>query len=162
MDDRRERQVTALRSQRELDDAMDCLRRRVPAAVFGTYNSKEYNDLIYAKEEEQQYAQERAYRQRAAQFQEQRRRERESQAQNQVLTLPDGSVTSRITGETLRELLLRPGRTGEESPFQLVPGVPIQGEQGAFSRLACLPGGFQEPDPRRARAVRLGAGPVHW
>ncbi len=145
VDDRRERQVTSLRSQRELDDAMDCLRRRVPAAVFGTYNSREYNDLIYTKEEEQQYAQERAYHQRAAQFEEQNRRERESQAQNQVLTLADGSVTSRITGETLRELLLRPGKTGEESPFQLVPGVPIQGEQGAFSRLACLPGGFQEP-----------------
>ena len=145
VDDRRERQVTALRSQRELDDAMDCLRRRVPAAVFGTYNSREYNDLIYTKEEEQQYAQERAYRQRAAQFEEQNRRERESQAQNQVLTLADGSVTSRITGETLRELLLRPGKTGEESPFQLVPGIPIQGEQGAFSRLVCLPGGFQEP-----------------
>ena len=145
VDDRRERQVTALRSQQELDDAMDCLRRRVPAAVFGTYNSREYNDLIYTKEDEQQYAQERAYRQRAAQFEEQTRRERESQAQNQVLTLPDGSVTSRITPEDLRQLLLRPSRTGEESPFQLVPGVPIQGEHGAFRRLICLPGGFQEP-----------------
>ena len=145
VDDRRERQVTALRSQQELDDAMDCLRRRVPAAVFGTYNSREYNDLIYTKEEEQQYAQERAYRQRAARFEEQRRREQEEKAQNQVLTLPDGSVTSRITPEDLRQLLLRPGRTGEESPFQLVPGVPIQGEHGAFSRLVCLPGGFQEP-----------------
>ena len=145
VDDRRERQVTALRSQRELDDAMDCLRRRAPAAVFGTYNSREYNDLIDTEEDEQQYAQERAYRQRAAQFEEQRRREQEEKAQNQVLTLPDGSVTSRITGETLRELLLRPGKTGEESPFQLVPGVPIQGDQGAFSRLVCLPGGFQEP-----------------
>ena len=145
VDDRRERQVTALRSQRELDDAMDCLRRRVPAAVFGAYDSREYNDLIYVKEDEQQYAQERAYRQRAARFEEQRRREQKEKAQNQVLTLPDGSVTSRITLEDLRQLLLRPGRTGEESPFQLVPGVPIQGEQGAFSRLVCLPGGFQEP-----------------
>ena len=145
VDDRREQQVTSLRSQKELDDAMDCLRRRVPAAVFGTYSSREYNDLIYAREDDQQYAQEQAYRQRAAQFEEQRRREQEAQAQSQVLTLPDGSVTSRITPEDLRQLLLRPGRTGEESPFQLVPGVPIQGEEGAFSRLVCLPGGFQEP-----------------
>ena len=145
VDDRRQRQVTSLRSKQEVEEAMDCLRRRVPAAIFGEYNSREYNDLIYTKEEEQQYAQERAYRQRAAQFEEQKRREQEQRAQNQVLTLPDGSVTSRITAETLRELLLRPGKTGEESPFQLVPGVPIQGEQGSFSRLACLPGGFQEP-----------------
>ena len=108
VDDRREQQVTALKSQKELDDAMDCLRRRVPAAVFGEYNSREYNALIDTKEEEQQYAQERAYRDRAAQFEEQRRREQEEQAQNQVLTLPDGSVTSRITPEDLRQLLLRP------------------------------------------------------
>ena len=50
VDDRRERQVTSLRSKRELEDAMDCLRRRVPAAVFGTYDSKEYKDLVYAQE----------------------------------------------------------------------------------------------------------------
>ena len=100
VDDRRQQQVTSLKSKREVEEAMDCLRRRVPAAVFGEYNSREYNDLIYAKEE-QQYAQERAYRNRAAQFEEQNRREQEQRAQNQVLTLPDGSVTSRITWDTI-------------------------------------------------------------
>lgn len=145
VDDRRERQVTSLRSKQELEDAMDCLRRRAPAAIFGTYDSKEYQDLVYTKEEEQQYAQERAYRQRKAQFEEREQKEREKLAQNQVLTLPDGSVTSRITGEDLRQLLLRPSCTGEPSPFQLVPGVPFQGQGHTFSRLACLPGGLQEP-----------------
>ena len=67
---------------------MDCLRRRAPAAAFGKYDSREYNDLIYAKEEEQQYAQERAYRRRKARLEEQNRREQEQQAQNQVFTLP--------------------------------------------------------------------------
>lgn len=117
VDDRRERQVTSLRSKRELEDAMDCLRRRVPAAVFGTYDSKEYKDLVYAQEEEQQYAQERAYQQRKARVDEQNRREQERLAQNQVLTMPDGSVTSRITWDTIHQLLLRPSRTGESSPF---------------------------------------------
>lgn len=144
VDDRRERQVTSLRSKRELEDAMDCLRQRAPAAVFGTYDSKEYQDLVYAKEEEQQYAQERAYQQRKARFDEQNRQEQERLAQNQVLTMPDGSVTSRITWDTIRQLLLRPSRTGESSPFQLVPGIPFQGQGHTFSRLACLPGSGQE------------------
>ena len=64
VDDRRQQQVTSLRSKREVEEAMECLRRRVPAAVFGEYSSREYNDLVYAREEEQQYAQERAYRNR--------------------------------------------------------------------------------------------------
>ena len=145
VDDRRQQQVTSLRSKREVEEAMDCLRRRVPAAVFGEYNSREYNDLIYAKEEEQQYAQERAYRNRAAKFEEQNRREQEQRAQNQVLTLPDGSVTSRITWDTIHQLLLRPDQTGETAPFQLVPGVPFQGQEHTFSRLVCLAGGTAQP-----------------
>ena len=145
VDDRRQQQVTSLKSKREVDEAMDCLRRRVPAAVFGEYNSREYNDLIYAKEEEQQYAQERAYRNRAAQFEEQNRREQEQRAQNQVLTLPDGSVTSRITWDTIHQLLRQPDQTGETAPFQLVPGVPFQGQGRTFSRLVCLAGGTAQP-----------------
>lgn len=145
VDNRRQQQVTSLKSKREVEEAMDCLRRRVPAAVFGEYNSREYNDLIYAKEEEQQYAQERAYRSRAAQYEEQNRREQEQQAQNQVLTLPDGSVTSRITWDTIHQLLLRPNQTGEAAPFQLVPGVPFQGQGHTFSRLVCLAGGTAQP-----------------
>ena len=145
VDDRRERQVTTMKSRRELEEAMDCLRRRAPAALFGIYDSKEYQDLVYAKEEEQQYAQERAYRQRKAQFDEQARREQERLAQNQVLTLPDGSVTSRITWDTIYQLLRQPNQKGETVPFQLVPGVPFQGQGHTFSRLACLAGGVAQP-----------------
>ena len=145
VDNRRQQQVTSLKSKQEVEEAMDCLRRRVPAAVFGEYSSREYNDLIYAKEEEQQYAQERAYRNRAAQFEEQNRREQEQRAQNQVLTLPDGSVTSRITWDTIHQLLRQPDQTGETAPFQLVPGVPFQGQGRTFSRLVCLAGGTAQP-----------------
>ena len=143
--DDRQQQVTSLKSKREVEEAMDCLRQRAPAAVFGEYNSREYNDLIYAKEEEQRYAQERAYRNRAAQFEEQNRREQEQRAQNQVLTLPDGSVTSRITWDTIHQLLRQPDQTGETAPFQLVPGVPFQGQGRTFSRLVCLAGGTAQP-----------------
>lgn len=145
VDDRRELQVTSLRSKQEVEQAMDCLRRRAPAAVFGGYDSKEYQDLLYAKEEEQRYAQERAYRQRKAQFEQREREEQERLAQNQVLTLPDGSVTSRITWDTIYQLLHQPNQKGETVPFQLVPGIPIQGEGHTFSRLACLAGGAVQP-----------------
>lgn len=145
VDDRRELQVTSLRSKQEVEQAMDCLRRRAPAAVFGVYDSKEYQDLVYTKEEEQKYAQERAYRQRKAQFEEQEREEQERLAQNQVLTLPDGSVTSRITWDAIHQLLRQPNQTGETVPFQLVPGVPFRGEGHTFSRLACLAGGVVQP-----------------
>ena len=145
VDDCQRRQVTSLKSKRELEEAMDCLRRRAPAALFGAYDSKEYQDLVCVKEDMQQYTQEQAYRKRAARVEEQNRKEQAGLAQNQVLTLPDGSVTSRITPEDLRRLLLRPSRTGAAGPFQLVPGVPFQGEGHTFSRLACLPGGVQEP-----------------
>ena len=145
VDDKQRRQVTSLKSQTELEEALDCLHRRAPAAVFGSYGSREYNDLVYSKEEELQYAQERAYRNRAARFEKQSRREEEQQAQNQVRTLPDGSVTSRITWDTIHQLLRQPDQTGEAAPFQLVPGVPFLREGHTFSRLACLPGGAQEP-----------------
>lgn len=145
VDDRRELQVTSLRSKQEVEQAMDCLRRRAPAAVFGVYDSKEYQDLLYAKEEEQQYAQERAYRQRKAQFEEQEREEQERLTQNQVLTLPDGSVTSRITLDTIHQLLRQPNQEGKTVPFQLVPGVPFQGQGHTFSRLVGLAGGAAQP-----------------
>ena len=145
VDDRRERQVTSLKSRRELDEAMDCLQRRAPAAVFGVYDSKEYKDLVYAEEDELQYAQEQAYRQRKARFEEQERREQERQAQTQVLTLPDGSVTSRITWDTIHQLLRQPDQMGKTVPFQLVPGIPIQGEGHTFSRLVGLAGGAAQP-----------------
>lgn len=145
VDDRRKRQVTSLRSRKELEEAMDCLRRRAPAAVFGVYGSREYKDLVYTEEDERQYAQERAYRQRQAQFEEQERKEQERLAQNQVLTQPDGSVTSRITGDTIHQLLRQPDETGEPAPFQLVPGVPFRGQGHTFSHLACLAGGMAQP-----------------
>ena len=118
VDDRRERQITFLKSEHELEEAMDCLRRRAPAAVFGVYDSKEYQDLVYTKD---------------------------GLAQNQVLTLPDGSVTSRITWDTIYQLLRQPNQKGETVPFQLVPGVPFRGQGHTFSRLACLAGGVAQP-----------------
>ena len=144
VDDRQHRQVTSLKSKKQLEEAVDCLRQRIPAAVFGVYDSKEYQELVDSKDDMQQYAQERAYQQRKAQFEEQDRQQKEQQSQKQVLTFPDGSVTSRISWDTIRQLLLSPSQTGEASPFQLVPGIPFQGQGHVFSRLTCIPGGAME------------------
>ena len=70
VDDRRQRQVTSLKSRQELEEAIDCLRRQAPAAVFGLYDSKEYRDLVYAEDDMEQYARERAYQQRKAEYEE--------------------------------------------------------------------------------------------
>ena len=45
------------RSKQELDDALDCLRQRAGAAVFGDYGSEAYKELVDAKEEMQRYGQ---------------------------------------------------------------------------------------------------------
>ncbi len=164
VDDRREQQITSLRSKKELEQAMDCLRQRAPAALFGFYDSKEYKELVYAEEEEEQLAQERAYRQRKARFEEQDRQEQERLAQNQVLTLPDGSVTSRITWDTIHQILRQPDQMGKTVPFQLVPGVPIQGQGRTFSRLVCLAGGAAQPTrilPNQLELRRLQLKVVH-
>ena len=86
------------------------------------------------------YEEERAYQQRKARQDEQDHQKQERLAQNQVLTLPDGSVTSRITWDTIHQLLEQPAQRGEAVPFQLVPGIPFQGQGHTFSRLACLAG----------------------
>lgn len=144
LDDRQRRQVTSLKSPKELQGALECLRQRAPAAIFGTYGSMEYDKAAYANADEWQFM-ELEYRKKKAQLEEQEDLMQKQQAQNQVLTFPDGSVTSRITGDGLEELLRRCRKEGETRPFQLVPGIPFRREKDTFSRLVCFPGGEQEP-----------------
>ena len=142
VDNRQQQQIANLKTPEALEGAMDCLRQRAPAAVFGTYNSKEYEGLVYATEEEW-YTKDREYRQRKAQLEDQKCQEQKEPVQIQVLTRPDGSVTSRITEDSLRQLLLQCYRGGETRPFQLVPGIPFQKEGHVYGRLICVPGSGQ-------------------
>lgn len=143
VDDRQQQQVTDLRTPKELAGAMECLQQRAPGAVFGVYDAKEHKELLYAKEEAW-YDIERAYRQRKEAAAAWEKREEERLGHGQVLTLPDGSVTSRITGDSLSRLLHQCRRDGETRSFQLVPGVPFQQEGRTFCRLICSPGSGQE------------------
>ena len=70
MDDCQRRQVTDLKSPKDLQGALECLYQQVPAAAFGTYGSKEYDKYAYADEEQWQ-SMERVYRMRRAQLEEQ-------------------------------------------------------------------------------------------
>lgn len=70
VDDLQRRQLTSLKLPKELEGAMDCLRQRAPAAIFGKYDSREYDELAYAEEEEW-HAKEREYQQRKARMAEQ-------------------------------------------------------------------------------------------
>ncbi len=144
VDNRQQWQVTSLKSQKELEGALDCLHRRAPAAVYGTYDSKEYKDLANADEEKWQYI-DLEYRKRRDLLEQQTLQDEKEQVPNQVLTLPDGSVTSRISGDSLWELLRQCRQEGETRPFQLVPGVPFRGKEFTFSRLVCFPGESQGP-----------------
>lgn len=132
LDDRRQVQITGLRNPNELPMLLDCIRLRAPAALVRPYS--EYADWCGKSDEEwDQMLYE--YRQRET--------ERDTQAymadpeQGMVLARPDGSVTSRIAPEELRE------RIRSQKEFSLTPGVPIPAGNITLSRLTCAPGGEQ-------------------
>ena len=51
LDDRQRRLTADLPSRKDLDDAMEYLHQRVPAAVTGSYGSKEYDEWAYADDD---------------------------------------------------------------------------------------------------------------
>lgn len=67
LDDRRQCRPTDLRQPKELQAALDCLRQRIPAAVFAKYDSRECNDCIHA-DEQQWYFMEREFERRKEQL----------------------------------------------------------------------------------------------
>ena len=67
LDARRQCRSVSFRRPGELQAAVECLRQRVPAAVFGEYGSREYNDCIHA-DEQQWYFMEQEYEHRKAQL----------------------------------------------------------------------------------------------
>ena len=67
LDDRQQCRPTDLRQPKELQAALDCLRQRIPAAVFAKYDSREYNDCIHA-DEQQWYFMEREFEHRKEQL----------------------------------------------------------------------------------------------
>lgn len=140
VDDRQQEQMTDLKTPKELEGAIECLRQRAPAAVFGIYNTKEHKELL-SEEEEIRYSKDREYRQRKESIAAREKVQEERLGHSQVLTLPDGSVTSRITGDSLCQLLSQCRQDRYPCTFQLVPGIPFQQGGRTFSRLRCLSGG---------------------
>ena len=67
LDNRQQCHSTAFRLPKELQAAVECLRQRIPTAVFGEYDSREYNDCIHA-DEQQWYFMEQEYERRKIQL----------------------------------------------------------------------------------------------
>lgn len=67
LDDRQQCESTDFCLPKELQAAVECLRQRVPAAVFGEYDSRVYNDFIHADEQEWHFM-EQEYERRKSQL----------------------------------------------------------------------------------------------
>lgn len=133
LDDRRQVQVTSLRNPNELPALLDCLKLRAPGAVFCSY--QEYPNYC-GKSDEEWDALERDYRRRQGQRAAQAVSASPLPIQNMVLTLPDGSVTSRITPELVQKTLFQSVEQGS-GVFFLTPGQPVSAEGRSFTELAC-------------------------
>ena len=148
IDDRRQVQVSDLKHPDELPMLLDCLKLRAPDALFKPYAQfVNYNSL----DDGEWDAVERDYRNRKA-----RRASKAVQAgqqteQNMVLTLHDGSVTSRVTADLIRRTLrdaIRQAQEQDECFFNLTPGRPPERDRVRWSEMQCAVFGSQLDENR--------------
>lgn len=134
LDDRHHSRTSSLDNPRELEQLLNCLQLRAPDALHVSYG--EYSRYLTMSQDQWQTV-EREYQDRKAQ-----REFREAQAgiredQNMILTLPDGSVTSRVTEELIRQTLAQALQQGK-SFFTLTPGRPMAANGRYYSRMQCV------------------------
>ena len=124
MDDRRQVQISDLKHPNELPMLIDCLKLRAPDALFKPYAQfVNYNSMDDSEWE----AVERDYRNRKAKRASSAVQAAQRRPQDMVLTLHDGSVTSRVTAELVRHTLqdtIRRAQEDDECFFNLTPGRP--------------------------------------
>ena len=133
LDDRHHSRTASLNNPRELEQLLNCLQLRAPDALHVSYS--EYSRYLTMSQDQWQ-ALEREYQDRRTQ-----REFREAQAgsqetQNMILTLPDGSVTSRVTEELIRQALAQALQQGK-SFFTLTPGRPVEANGRYYSLMQC-------------------------
>lgn len=137
IDDRRQVQILKLKNLNELPMLLDCLRVRAPDAYFGSF-ADDY-EVFRKKSEEEWYAFERKFRQRKNQREHRQFEEDVPKEQNMILTRADGSVTSRVEEELVKQLL------GKER-FSLAVGQPVIREGRYFTELRYAPVGEAEAE----------------
>ena len=138
VDDRRQLQVTNLRTPDDLKAAVDCLRLRAPEAFFDNY--KNMSDFTDQTDEEWQ-----ATNRSVARRREQRLARREDQVRSSaganadfVLIGLDGQRTSRFDRRTVEDQLTGLKQSGQRFSLELLELIPIPGQDGiSLSRLEC-------------------------
>lgn len=148
MDDRHQVQVSDLKTPSELPMLLDCLKLRAPDALFMPYAQfVNYNSMDDGEWENV----ERDYRNRKAKRASKAVQTGQRTEQNMVLTLHDGSVTSRVTAELVRRTLrdaIRQAREQDEYFFNLTPGRPPERDGVRWSGMQCAVFGSQRNEDR--------------
>ena len=143
MDDRHQAQISDLKDPNELPMLLDCLKLRAPDALFMPY--ARYTDYLTMDDGEWESV-ERDYRSRKARRASGEVQASQRQPQNMVLTLHDGSATSRVTAELVRQTLreaIRQAREDDECFFSLTPGRPLERDGMLWSGMQCAVFGSQ-------------------
>ena len=148
IDDRRQVQVSDLKHPNELPMLLDCLKLRAPDALFRPYAQfVNYNSM----DDSEWDALERDYRNRKAKRASQAVQTGQQAEQNMVLTLHDGSVTSRVTAGLIRQTLrdaIRQAQEEDECFFDLTPGRPTERNGVRWSGMQCAVFGSQLDENR--------------
>ena len=148
IDDRRQVQVSDLKTPNELPMLIDCLKLRAPDAIFKPYAQfVNYNSMDDGEWE----AVERDYRNRKAKRASKSTQEARQPEQNMVLTLHDGNATSRVTADLIRRTLrdaIWQAREEDECFFNLTPGRPPERDGVRWSDMQCAVFGSQLDENR--------------
>ena len=146
MDDRHQVQVSDLKTPSELPMLLDCLKLRAPDALFMPYAQfVNYNSMDDGEWE----TVERDYRSRKAKRASKAVQTGQQPEQNMVLTLHDGSVTSRVTAELVRRTLrgaIQQVQEQDEYFFNLTPGRPPEWDGIRWSEMQCAVFGSQRDE----------------
>ena len=150
MDDRRQVQISDLKDPNELPMLLDCLKLRAPDAVFKPYAQfVNYNSM----DDGEWDSLERDYRSRKAKRASDAVQAARQPGQNMVLTLHDGSATSRVTADLVRQTLRDAIRQVQEEDdderfFNLTPGRPPERDGVRWSGMQCAVFGSQLDENR--------------
>ena len=148
LDDRHQPQVSSLKTPSELPMLIDCLKLRAPDALFKPY--AQYTDYLTMSGDEWDSL-DREYRNRKAKRASNAVQAAQQPEQNMVLTLHDGSATSRVTAEVVRRTLrdaIRQAQEQDECFFNLTPGRPPERDGVRWSGMQCAVFGSQLDENR--------------
>ena len=149
VDDRKQSQISTLRNPKELPMLIDCLKLKVPDALFLPY--KQYFEYI-SKSNDAWETLNREYRRRKAEREFQAAQTVQTQdAQNMTLSTTFAGVTSRVTEDLVRKTLrdaVELAKSQDEAFFDLTPSRPFESDGVCYSLIQCAAFGSQLDENR--------------